>query len=200
MLIHEHVQRHYRRHTRVVLSMFAFLRTRSPDLFYYKWVYPSIILIFLFSFYFIFVNHIENVGKDSILKDANSLFLTLFGFYVAAAAVISNISGKNLDERIKGAGVYLKHNVEGEIEEQPLTRRRFLAILFGYCAVLSVLLYAFGFAHVSLEVSEPFAESWKNILLCLDIFSWVLYFWAISSLLVSTFLGLYYLFDRMHRP
>ena len=199
MLIHEHIQRHYRMHTRVVLAMFAFLRTRSPDLFYYKWVYPTVILSFLVVFYLIFIGHIENIDKDSILKDANNLFLTLFGFYVAAAAVISNISGKNLDKYIRGAGVYLKYNVEGKSEDQPLTRRRFLAILFGYCAVLSVFLYAFGFVHVSLEVSEALSESWRSILLFIDIFSWVLYFWAVSSLFVSTFLGLYYLFDRMHR-
>lgn len=118
---------------------------------------------------------------------------------VAALAAVSSFSNENLDQVMKGRPPTLTTVRRGDEIKETLTRRRFLAILFGYCATLAIILYVFGVLQVHLTVSQPSAPWAKTALSFATQIAWGLYVWIISSLLFATLLGLHSLVERMHR-
>jgi hypothetical protein len=182
-----------------IVTAFSFLRLKSPDIFWYQWVYPTVILLIGHCFYWGFIRSTFDVQKLSLIDDVNDLIGILVGFYIAALAAISSFTNESLDQLMKGRAPTITHfrMLKPIVEE--LTRRRFLSILFGYCASVSILLYVFGVlqAHVTISIQIDgkvlLANNVANFL------GWSLYLWFLSSLLVVTLLGLHYLIDRMHR-
>lgn len=186
------------KHTKV-FTVFSFLRLRSPDICWYQWVYPTAIFAMVFGGYQLCGDQFLSFDKDKLIGDVNALMGILVGFYIAALAAVSSFSNENLDQVMKGRPPTLITVRKGQEIKETLTRRRFLAILFGYCATLAIILYVFGVLHVHLAVAQP-VESWAQLALCIVAhFAWGLYVWLIASLLIVTLLGLHYLVERMHR-
>lgn len=84
-------------------------------------------------------------------------------------------------------------------EQVPLTRQRFLALLFGYLAFSAFALYAIGFVAMliapGLKTMLPaLAHPWLSGLFLL------LYNFWLCHLFVATLIGLYYFTDRLQRP
>jgi len=100
---------------------------------------------------------------------------------------------------MKGRAPTLTSVRKGNEIKETLTRRRFLAIIFGYCATLAIILYVFGVLQVHLTVTQPAALWAQTVMSIAGHAAWGLYVWIISSLLVVTLLGLHYLVERMHR-
>jgi hypothetical protein len=123
----------------------------------------------------------------------------LVGFYIASLAAVSSFSNNNLDQVMKGRPPTLTTVRKGEEIKETLTRRRFLATLFGYCATLAIILYIFGVCYAHVTVAPPSALWARMTLSFFGQVAWGLYVWIISSLLVVTLLGLHYLVERMHR-
>ena len=137
--------------------------------------------------------------SEKLIGDVNALMGILVGFYIAALAAVSSFSNENLDQVMKGRPPMLTTVRKGDEIEETLTRRRFLAILFGYCATLAIILYIFGVFQVHLIVYQPAVPWVQAILSFVGQAVWGLYVWIISSLLIVTLLGLHYLIERMHR-
>ncbi len=188
----------FQKHTKV-FTVLSFLRLRSPDIFWYQWIYPTIVFLVVFGGFQIWGDSFLTFDKDKLIGDVNALMGILVGFYIAALAAVSSFSNENLDQVMKGrAPTIVSMRKKNEIKET-LTRRRFLAVIFGYCATLAIVLYVFGVLQVHLTVTQPTA-TWAVIAACLAQKAvWGLYVWMISSLLVVTLLGLHYLVERMHR-
>lgn len=207
MSILSYVFRHIRIHFRVIIVLgFSFLRLRNRDLRWYQFWYPTILLLIVIVLQFLYGDKFEMIDRRKIISDINDLMGVLFGFYVAALAAVSSFAHKNLDmssnyldKNIQGSGVTLRNFRQGKTEYEPITRRRFILILFGYCATLSIFLYFFGLMsdHIALsqQLSDLERERWDY----LGELLWYFYLWIILSLFVTTLLGLYYLVDRMHR-
>jgi len=177
------------KHTKV-FTVFSFLRLRSPDIRCYQWFYPSVLCVII-VFGFLWINY----DAEKLIADINSLMGILVGFYIAALAAVSSFPNKNLDQDMKGRPLTLKIVRQGQKSEETLTRRRFLAVLFGYCAILSIIIYIFGAlsVHLTFILTPPV---WIGILIWL---AQIVYTWMICSLLVVTLLGLHYLVERIHR-
>lgn len=195
MKLRERLMKNVRIHTRV-LVVFSFLKLRSPDVSFYQWIYPTFLLFIAYVGYIYFGDSIIDLHGDELVKEVNGLMGILFGFYIAAIAAISSFKNENLDKELQGREVTLSYVRRGKEGTEKITRRRFVLIIFGYCASLAVLLYAFGLIYIYVDVSGNTSKLFEVIQFCL----WTLYFWILSSLLVVTFLGLYYLVDRIHRP
>lgn len=183
------------RRYRHLLTPISFLRLQSPDLPMYQWGLPiALAAVCLGSFYLLPVRP-PVLTDNGLITTVNGLLNTLIGFYIAALAAIATFANKTLDLPMKGRALTIRVYREGEPTEEAVTRRRFLVILFGYCAFLAILLFAFGV--MSLMVAPSFA----NVRLAVALqFGWLaLYFAMCASLLVVTLLGLHYLIDRMHR-
>lgn len=186
------------KHTKI-FTVFSFLRLRSADIFWYQWIYPTILFALLFGSFHFFGDQIISFDKSKLIGDVNVLMGILVGFYIAALAAVSSFSNENLDQIMKGRAPTLTVVRGGEEFEETLTRRRFLAILFGYCAILSIILYVYGVLQVHLTI-KPLSVLWAQEAFTLaGQVAWGVYIWIISSLLVVTLLGLHYLVERMHR-
>ena len=186
------------KHTKI-FTVFSFLRLKSADIFWYQWVYPTIIFILIYFGHLFVGQDVIVFNADNFVSGINALMGVLVGFYIASLAAVSSFTNENLDKIMKGRAPKITIILQGKPIEETLTRRRFLAILFGYCAILSILLYVFGIvqSNTQIEVPEIF---WVQV--CYAIgkqMAWAGYIWMVSSLLVVTLLGLHYLVERMHR-
>ena len=187
-----------RRHL-TLLTSFSFFRLRSPDIVWYQWIYPSILFAVGYGGYQVLGEKLIVVDGAKIMEEVSGFMGVLCGFYIAALAAVASFRNDTLDKELSGRPVKLVSVRQGKRQEEVLTRRRFLAILFGYCAFLSVCLYVVGAIerHVVIgEIVEPWLHqvlyNGREIVLAL-------YAWALASLVVATLLGLHYLVDRMHR-
>ena len=186
------------KHTKI-LTVFSFLRLRSPDIFWYQWIYPTIVFAIAFGGFQLLGDHFLAFDKDKLIADVNALMGILVGFYIAALAAVSSFSNENLDQVMKGRPPTLITVRKGNEIKETLTRRRFLAILFGYCATLAIILYVFGVLQLHLTVTQLSASWTLTALNFAEQVVWGFYVWILSSLLVVTLLGLHYLVERMHR-
>lgn len=186
------------KHTKV-LTVFSFLRLKSPDIIWYQWIYPTALFFVLFGGFYLWGDQFLGFDKDKLIGDVNALMGILVGFYIAALAAVSSFSNENLDQIMKGRAPTLTFIRKSEEVTETLTRRRFLATLFGYCATLAIILYIFGVCQVHLDVTQPIAPWAQSALNYVRQVAWGVYVWTISSLLVVTLLGLHYLVERMHR-
>jgi len=133
-------------------------------------------------------------SAGGFLSSLQSLFAILGGFFVSALTLISTSSSTALSQPLAGTPpVRLKG------EALPLTRQRFLALLFGYLAFSAFALYALGFMAIFLApgmktMIAPAMYKWVSALFLLGYNFWL------SHLFVSTMIGLYYFTDRLQRP
>lgn len=186
------------KHTKV-FTVFSFLRLRSPDIYWYQWVYPTVLFALTYGGYQFWGDQFLSFDKDKMIGDINALMGILVGFYIAALAAVSSFSNENLDQVMKGRAPTLTTVRKGDEIKETLTRRRFLAILFGYCATLAIVLYVFGVVQAHMTIVQS-SVAWAQAMLSIAGYAaWGLYVWIISSLLVVTLLGLHYLVERMHR-
>jgi hypothetical protein len=187
---------------RTYLKLFtalSFFKIKSPDLFWFQWIYPIIFCITLQIIFWLLPSKPHIFGDAGIVNSTNGLLNTLIGFYLAALAAIASFPNNALDLNMKGRTPEIYLNRGGKKILEKLTRRRFLCILFGYCTFVSIFIYFLGvissFLLPSL-LSIPFFIKWKYFFK----FGWLsIYLFLSSSLLITTLLGLHYLVDRMHR-
>ncbi len=183
------------RRYRHLLTPVSYLRLRSPDLWVYQWALPALLaLVGVASFYSLPIEPPLFTDKG-LVNTVNSLLNTLIGFYIAALAAVAAFPNEALDQPMKGRAPTIINYRQGEAFEEKLTRRRFLVVLFGYCAFVSIML--FGFGVVSIMVAPSFVKVGAAATLK---FIWLAaYLMMAASLFVATMLGLHYLIDRMHR-
>lgn len=182
-----------------LLTPLSYLRLKNPDLIRYQWIYPLLLSVLSLYAYTILPSRPRLFGDDSIVHHINSLLVTLIGFYIAALAAVASFPNRFLDNPMKGKQTTLSSNRGGETNPEVLTRRRFLTILFGYCAYVSMFLFLAGFVSGLLLPSLPGIPAltpWLDILR----YVWLTaYLFLCTSLFITTLLGLHYLTERMHR-
>lgn len=186
------------RHAKV-FTVLSFLRMRSPDIYWYQWIYPTAIFIAIACSYYFMEGEVFTLNKAKLIEDVNSLMGILIGFYIAALAAVSSFTNENLDQVMKGRAPTILMRRQGKEIRETLTRRRFLAVLFGYCASLAIILYILGVFQSRISFLQPSNEYVEAIINFGTILFWSVYVWIISSLLIVTLLGLHYLVERMHR-
>lgn len=180
---------------RHLLTPLSFLRVRSPDLAVYQWQLPAILSVIAIVGYHLLPVAPPIFSDQGLVNTVNGLLSTLIGFYIAALAAVAAFPSPILDAEMKGRSPTLTTYRQSQKIEEKLTRRRFLVILFGYSAVVSIALFGFGVVSRMISPSlagVPGSDVLKAIWL-------TAYFSLASSLVVSTLLGLHYLIDRMHR-
>ncbi len=116
----------------------------------------------------------------------NELLQVLVGFYVASLAAVSTFTNVSLDQPVLGSC----------LDESEITRRRFLSYLFGYLAVLSLLLYGGGVLAILASTELRALCSQVSFVRPALLFVYVFLCW---NLVCVTLLGLHYLVDRIYR-
>ena len=188
-----------RKHLKVLTS-FSFLRLRGPDILWYQWIYPTIVAATILLFrhvgtvnvwfrVFTEAGEIRGFDERSIISDIVGLLGVLVGFYIAALAAVASFKSDFLDVPLKGRPTTLKHRRGSNTEREVLNRRRFISVVFGYCASMAIVLYIFGVCLQYARMGDAFFGT----------VAIAIFYWGLSSLFVVTLLGLHYLVDRMHR-
>lgn len=182
-----------------LLRSLNYLKISGAGLVTYNWIYPFIFTGITVAYLFIYPQKLNLTGdKDSILSSLVSILQILPGFYIAALAAVASFNRKIMDTEIDGNPVSLIASENGDTKPRSLTRRRLLCYLFGYLSFLSIALFLLG---TLLQKASPVAI----VALCNEkaslisewlFFSFVLFFFY--QMITVTFLGLFYLADRMH--
>ncbi len=147
--------------------------------------------------YFLPIN-LNIFGQNGIVSQTNGLLQILTGFFIASLAAVATFQRTELDDVMQGNPPKLPINSGYQFEE--LTRRRFLCLLFGYLSGISIFLYIFGSLATILAPVFQFLVTGSYIyhIISRVLFS-TLYCSILGNLLVTTFLGLYFLVDRIHQ-
>jgi hypothetical protein len=177
-----------------LLTAFSFFRLRSADLRYFQFVFPTIGALSLLLGYHFFSVRLFSIKLESLVASATTLMGVLIGFYIAALAAVTSFPNDSLNNVMSGDAPKMKERLGGS--EVALTRRRFLSILLGYCAFISIFIFILGSISASVDLDTELPEGVMHVITGTW---WFVYTWFLSSLFVVTMLCLHYLIDRMHR-
>jgi hypothetical protein len=137
-------------------------------------------------------------GEYGVCHQINGLVQILAGFFIASLAAVATFNRKELDDVMSGDPPQLIRRSGTSFEN--LTRRRFLCLLFGYLAGMSILLYLAGAAGT---IAAPLFHEWgieyPNSHKIVRSIVMIFYLGALSNIIVTSFIGLYFLVDRMHQ-
>lgn len=182
----------------VILAPLAYLRIRHSSKWVLDWLYPSIFSFASIALLWVFGRPGMVAGQSGLLDRLILVFSVLPGFYIAALAAIATFNRPDIDEVMPNPTPKLKVDIGGRHNVIDLTRRRFLAYLFAFLcwesiALLILSVFAGLAAHGVMSSLGDHAVAAKYAFLAVLL----LLFW---QLIFATFLGLYYLGDRLNRP
>lgn len=141
---------------------------------------------------------IQIFGNSGLLNLIIGILQILAGFYIASLAAVSTFAKEGMDDLMAGKTpelLVLKNNKE--ISEK-LTRRRFLSLMFGYLAFISIFLYFIGGAAnlISSGIASSIPVKIQPYIKWSFIWAYMVF---TSNMVVTTLLGLFYMCDRIHR-
>lgn len=146
-------------------------------------------------------DHNAIFGESGLLKSLESPLAIVGGFFIAALTLVTSDQSETLKSLVGG-------NTPPKLKGEILSRRRFLAFLFGYLTFASFALLVFS--HLNALLS-PISVKWlsSDVLTGLRYAGTGLVGAWITHIGVATLLGLYYFTERlqvsdrkvrMHKP
>lgn len=126
-------------------------------------------------------------GTGSVMDGIGGFMQVLVGFYVAALAAVATFPGSSLEENVNRMTLIKK----------PLKRRLFLSYLFGYLALLSLILFiGMLFKEVPVALVNLLND---HVILAIKFALHFVYQFVFWQMVVITLLGLHFLIDRINR-
>jgi len=183
----------------VILSPLSYLTIRNAQKALVDWVYPVVLAAASTWAIFYLGGQGAITGTGGLIERVLLVCSVLPGFYIAALAGIATFNRPGMDDVMPAPAPKLSARLKGKKVMVEMTRRRFLSLLFAFLCWESVaLMIACIFGAVlakGLIAHVPQAMSHLVVAVCCFIF--LLAFW---QMIFTTFLGLFYLGDRLHRP
>jgi hypothetical protein len=176
-----------------------YLNIKHEKKFWVDWIAPLTLTTLIFSIIYILRPHVNTFGKDGLVQVMTQFIQTLPGFYIAALAIVVTIAHPNMDELIPTPTPTLKESLRGIKNDIPLTRRRFLSMLFAFLAGESLIAVFMGLLGPTL--STPIVDTFKNIPFKIigNIYLF-LFLFLTFQMSVCTLWGLHYLGSKLHKP
>ncbi|MBK8901686.1 MAG: hypothetical protein IPM53_10920 [Anaerolineaceae bacterium] len=181
-----------------LLQPLDYLRIRHARMGFYIFWLPLVMSVITVVVFLLLPSTAQGIIPRGIVPAVTGLLQILTGFYIAALAAVATFDRPAMDEPMRGTPPTLKVKRGGRGEEQALSRRRFLSLLFGYLSFVSLFVYIAGSVAPTIEeniklIAQP---TWiARIMWGL----FIVFLFVFFNLFVSTLLGLYYLTDRIHR-
>ncbi|WP_143281105.1 hypothetical protein [Burkholderia pseudomallei] len=139
------------------------------------------------------------IGDGGLVAKVVMVIQTLPGFYIAALAAIATFNRIDIDRLMPAPSPRLNVLVRGQKVPMDLTRRRFLCVLLAFLTAESLILLigaVFG-QTIGPAIRALINEKYHFAALYFGLFFYLLLFW---QMMVVTFVGLFYLGDRIHQP
>lgn len=182
-----------------LLRPFDYLRIKHEIKDRYDFIYPGVISFILTLLFFYMPVTPQIFGQDGLITNVVSTIQILTGFYIASLAAIATFNKDGLDDIMRGTPPTLTATKQGQTIKVPLTRRKFLCLLFGYLALLSIFINLISIAAKLAYPSLLYLRLGSDYYLLVKVLFIFAYFFILSNLFVTTLLGLYYMSDRIHR-
>ncbi len=182
----------------LIFSPLAYLRIRHATKWMFDWLYPLGFALLTAAALWKFGRPGMIAGTSGLLDRLTLVFSVLPGFYIAALAAIATFNRPDIDAVMPDPTPRLKVEIRGRPNVIELTRRRFLAYLFAFmCWESLTLLVVCVFAGLTANGVMAWLGSAATCVKWIFLCALLTLFW---QLVFATFLGLYYLGDRLNRP
>lgn len=176
---------------------FAYLAIRHEHKKIIDWVFPSILVIVTAAVLFLCGKNVNLYGSTGVISKILSFIQNLPGFYIAALAAIATFGRSDIDSIIPEPTPLITEVRGGEEQEVALTRRRFLSLMFAFLTAECVFIILISIALLTFA-GDTDQQLFQNPS-----------YWGIAAFLVlmlfffqmiiTTFWGLYYLGDKIHK-
>lgn len=132
--------------------------------------------------------------ENGIIGLLASFFQTMPGFYIAALTAIATFPNVAMDSTMQSPAPYILENGARDI----LTRRRFLSYMFAYLSFVSIVFFLLCLVFQFIFIIYVADISSYYYLFAYFISSLIVLYILIQTMFI-TFLGLWYLGNRIHR-
>jgi len=165
------------------------------------WYLPSAVSLILTGTCLYFKAQVNLFGPGGTIAMILAFVQNLPGFYIAALAAIATFGRTDIDRIMPGnpPPSIETRTVTGKRNRIPVTRRRFLCLLFAYLTFECIVLTLASILGLSFVNAVRGVVSTEIGLLLFSVSVFV-FFFLLSQMVVVTFWGLYYLGDRIHQP
>ncbi|MCE8509430.1 hypothetical protein KBY28_13340 [Ruegeria pomeroyi] len=184
----------------VFLRSLNYLRVSHGYALWYNWIYPLVLGGATALGILQLVTATSLFEADGFVRSFTPVLSILAPFYIAALAAVATFSGnQSVDSPFDMSQPVLLKVIGdgGDWENIDVTPRHFLSLLFGYCTSLSIILLLVSiFAPFIAKLAEIAFCDWASFFLS-TVF--LVFAFLMSQLFLGTFLGVYYLADRIHR-
>jgi SNF family Na+-dependent transporter len=190
----------------VFSSPFRYLRLRNErrTRLIFRDALPIAILTACFSLPFLIFDQVNFSRPSGLVDQMGSLASILAGFYIAALVAVGSFSASigDLDDEISNGKIFVSPG-----DETSLTRREYICAIFGFLSFMALLIAVLS--SFILIVSGPLelaidgkaftvrGNVW-NVVNVMRAFGVVAYSATVSTMIITTFYGLYYLTDRIY--
>lgn len=183
---------------RQILSPFSYLRINHGNKWKLDWLWPAVLAMITCALILKFGQNGAVGGKDGLADKLVIFCAALPGFFIAALAAIATFNKPDIDELMPDPAPRISIQIRGKDNQIPLTRRRFLAYLFSFlCAESIVVMTMCAFAPLIWPgLAGALPSSLASVLSAVFCFLLLYVFW---QMIFATFLGLYYLGERLHQ-
>lgn len=158
---------------------------------WFDWIIPIFLSVFFVTGCSFLAPGLNIFDSTGLIDKFLSFIQNLPGFYIAALAAIATFGSHKMDEHMQPTVYVSRVNREGNAERMPLTRRRFLCFLFSFLTLESFFIVFASIVIVLLDITSLLSDAG---ILALFFF----YMFFIFQLLIVTFVGIYYLGDKIH--
>lgn len=176
---------------------FSYLAIKHEYKYLVDWVFPAVLVVITGFVLFSLRQGLNVFGDSGMLSRLLGFIQNLPGFYIAALAAIATFGRSDIDNIIPTPTPMIMEVRGGEENRIPLTRRRFLCMMFSFltaeCVVL--ILISIGVLSVASDYQGGPIENFK-VFTGLGFLVYMLFFY---QMLIATFWGLFYLGDKIHQ-
>ena len=180
-----------------VVRPFSYLAIKHEHKWIMDWVLPGVLAIATALFIFVFRHTLNIYGDSGVISRILGFIQNLPGFYIAALAAIATFGRTDIDNMIPTPTPTIIEVRAGERSEIPLTRRRFLCMMFAFLTAECVVIILASIASLSFASDYVGRASEGLKLLSGGVF--VVYIFFFYQMLLATFWGLFYLGDKIHQ-
>jgi hypothetical protein len=193
---------------RQLLVPLSYLRIREGDRFtqskaVYDFALPGVLTVISVGLLSWLSVPLVISSHAALVASLSQLLGLLIAFYMAALAAVATFGRDTIDVPLKGgdATLMVRHHDGGHWVKRVLTYRQFICYLFGYLSFLSLVTFtALIFLQkvwpLLAEKAKPYVI-WGPVTGVLTPVLFVLLFFAIWQLVVTSMLGIYFLSERM---
>jgi len=183
-----------------LIRPWTYLTVHGQKKWFFDWLVPIAfaalaVLAFRFS-----AGEVNFFGNGGVIAAVTGFVQNLPGFFIAALAAIATFNREDLDEKMPDPPLTVADCHRGTWNRVPLTRRRFLSLLFAFLTAQSIAITVIG-------ITLTQVSGWLCGMSALQVFKPVLstigsgvYSFMFFQMISVTCLGLYYLGDRIHQP